>query len=99
MECECVGRERVRPAPVRDPLGNELRGGDDDGDVLVGDECRCTCGNLPYLTDDARDLDALADLDGPLEQNDQTTEKVAGDRLQAEAQTDATPHHPEVPRT
>ena len=98
MERHDIGGQLARPAPVRHAFRDELGVGDDDRHVLVGDE-RCGArGDLAHFADGAGDLDAVSDLDRPLEQDDEPAEEVAHDVLQAETESDADGAHQHVQR-
>jgi hypothetical protein len=75
--------------PVDDILGNELRVRHDDGDVVVGQHLGAARADLDDVALDLVDFDAVADLDRPLEHDDQAAEEIAHHVLQAEAHADA----------
>ena len=47
------------------------------------------CANFSHLPDDTGDFDAIANRDRPLRENDETTDEIARDILQTEADADA----------
>ena len=80
---------RRAEAPVRDGLRDELGVGNDQVDVVVGPDQGRARTDLGDVSGHLADLDAVADLDRPLDQEDQARHEVLGDVLQAEADAHA----------
>ena len=76
-------------APVGDTLGDELRVGNDHGDVLLGDHHGGAGPDTANLSADVAHLDAVAHLDRALEEDDQAAHEVAGHVLEAETEPHA----------
>jgi len=79
----------VAVAPVGDGVGDEVGVGDDDGDVVVGDDGGAAEVDVGDLAGDAADFDAVSDGDGPFREDDQSADEVADDVLEAEPDADA----------
>src|SRR5262245_192922 len=86
---------RVTMTPVHHPVGDEIRIGHDDGDVIVCHDRRAAETNLLHLPSHVADFDSVTNRDWPLGENDQSADEIVNDVLQAE--TDAYPdracHH------
>src|SRR4029077_19928885 len=80
---------RIAVGPVCHRRINELRVWHDHRDVVVGYDDGAPGANLLDLTGDTRDFDAIPNRDWPFRQNDQPANEIAGDVLQAKADSDA----------
>ena len=75
----------VGVAPVGDGGADEFGVGHDHGDVVVGDHGRAAQADLGHLARNAGHLDAVAQGDRPLRQDDDAADEIVDDVLQAEA--------------
>src|SRR5690606_23349401 len=74
--------------PVYDVLGYELAVRDDDRDIVVRPHDRAPSSNTDDAAVNIIDLNAVADLYRPFEQNDQSANEIIRNVLQAETDTD-----------
>src|SRR5437667_8929083 len=72
--------------PVRDRRIDELLVRHDHGDVIVSPNQGAPGADLPHLTRDACDFDAITDGEGAYGQNEQPADELAGDVFQTKPQ-------------
>src|SRR4029453_8212130 len=84
---QCVSGQLVRSTPVRHSLRHELRVGHNHRHALIGDDSRGACANLPHFANYTANLNAVSNLDGALEQENEATEEIARDVLQTETES------------
>jgi len=75
--------------PVGDALIDEFGVGDDDDDVFVGLNPSAAAAEADDVAVGVADLDAVTELDGLLEEQDEAGDKIADDSLKAQADADA----------
>jgi len=79
----------IAVAPVHHGVGDELGVGDDDGDVVVGDHGGAAGADLAHGAGHLAHFHAVADLNGPLEKEDDAADEVFRDVLEPETESDA----------
>ena len=82
------GAERVAMRPVEHAAGDQLGVGDDQAGAVEGLDLGGPHADAAHVALLIADDDAVADLDRPLDQQDQPGDEVVDDRLQAEADAD-----------
>jgi hypothetical protein len=73
--------------PVHHVLGDQFRIGNDDVNVVVGDDGSASGANSDDVAFHVADGDPVANGHRPLKENDETTDKIVGDILKTK--TDA----------
>ena len=76
----------VGVSPVRDRRIDEFLVRHDHGDVIVSHNQGAPGADLPHLTGDACDFDAITDGDGAFRQNEQPADEITGDVFQTKPQ-------------
>src|SRR5512133_3007747 len=79
----------VAISPVRHWRINEFLVWDDHGDIIVSKNDGAARADLPHLTGDARDFNAITDGDWPFSKNEQTADEVTRNVFQTEPETHA----------